>query len=65
MTAEEIFNALTVDGKIQLLEKMVEIPPEAIRKEVASWVAGGMEPRYSNLLYDVQDAILPALRRLA
>ena len=63
MTAEEVFNALTVDGKIQLLEKWVDIPPEAIRQEVASWVAGDVEPRFSDLLYDVQDAIVPELSR--
>ena len=57
MTAEEVFNALTVDGKIQLLEKMVDVTPEAVRKEVAAWIAGDVEPRFSDLLYDVQDAI--------
>jgi hypothetical protein len=66
MNAEEVFNALTVDGKIQLLEKAdLEISPEEIRREVAEWMLADMEPRFSDLLYDVQDAVLPALRRLA
>ena len=66
MTPEQAFDALTVDGKIQLLEKAsLEVSPEEIRRQVAAWVLADMDPKFSDLIYDVQDAILPALRRLA
>lgn len=63
MTPEQVFDALTVDGKIQLLEEKVDVAPEAIRQTVAAWVAADRSPRFSDLIYDVQDAIIPELNR--
>jgi hypothetical protein len=66
MTPAQVFDSLTALEKAEILAGRCDaVTPEAIAHEFVLWALGGSVPGFGDLHYDVQEAILPALRRRA
>jgi hypothetical protein len=65
MTPAQVFNGLYAQEKAKLLEEACDaVSREEIEREFALWAKTDQTPTFNDLHYDVQEAILPALRRL-
>jgi alkanesulfonate monooxygenase SsuD/methylene tetrahydromethanopterin reductase-like flavin-dependent oxidoreductase (luciferase family) len=63
MTPETVFNELRAQDKAQLLIDSVAMSPALVIEEFREWAELEMVPQFHELLYDVQDAIMPELKR--
>jgi hypothetical protein len=66
MTPAQVFDSLTAQEKAKILQESCDaVEPEEIEKEFAWRALFDRVPTFKDLQYDTQDAVLPALRRLA
>ncbi len=63
MTPAQIFDSLTYQEKIRIIEENVNIPSGAVTRDFVALSLIGVEPRFRDLQYDIQEAVLPALRK--